>query len=115
MPRRTSSFRLFDVLGIRVGVDASWFVVLFVVIFLLSTDFRRELRTSDGVAYGTAVAAALLFFGSIVLHELGPAPAGRRMGLAPPSIGVCFCGGRARPPRPPRTPGEEFKMAAAGP
>src|SRR3954453_10222088 len=115
MPRRTSSFRLFNVLGIRVGVDASWFVVLFVVIFLLSTDFRRELRTSDGIAYGTAVAAALLFFGSIVLHELGHALAARRMGIDTHSIDLWFFGGLARLPRDAPTPGEEFKMAAAGP
>src|SRR3954451_20558909 len=102
MPRRASSFRLFNVLGIRVGVDASWFVVLFVVIFLLSTDFRHELNTSDGVAYGTAVDAALLFFGSIVLHELGHALAARRMGIDTLSIDLWFFGGGApRSPRPP--------------
>src|SRR3954453_21357019 len=105
MPRRTSSFRLFDVLGIRVGVDASWFVVLFVVIFLLSTDFRRELRTSDGVAYGPAVAAALLFFGSIVLHELGHALAARRMGIDTHSIDLWFFGGLARLSPAPPPPG----------
>jgi Zn-dependent protease len=115
MPRRSSSFRLFDVLGIRVGVDASWFVVLFVVIFLLSADFRRELAASDGVAYGTAVAAALLFFGSIVLHELGHALAARRMGIETKSIDLWFFGGLARLSRDSRNPGEEFKMAAAGP
>jgi Zn-dependent protease len=115
MPRRASSFRLFNVLGIRVGVDASWFVVLFVVIFLLSADFRRELSASDGVAYGTAVAAALLFFGSIVLHELGHALAARRMGIDTLSIDLWFFGGLARLSRDARTPGEEFKMAAAGP
>lgn len=113
--RRPTSFRLFDLAGIRVGVDASWFVVLFLVIFLLSTQFKAALSASDGVAYATAVAATLLFFGSIVLHELGHALAARREGIETKAIDLWFFGGLARLSRDARTPGEEFRMAAAGP
>src|SRR4051794_8081108 len=94
--RRSTSFRLFDLMGIRIGVDGSWFVVLFLVIFLLSAQFKSALDASAGVAYAPAVAAALLFFGSIVLHELGHALAARRQGIETRAIDLWFFGGLAR-------------------
>jgi Zn-dependent protease len=115
MVRRSGTIRLATVLGIRVGVDASWFVVLFLVIFQLSTQFRRTLDSSDTVAYVTAVASALLFFASIVLHELGHALAARREGIETANIDLWFFGGLARLSRDSQTPGEEVRIAAAGP
>jgi Zn-dependent protease len=115
MARRPGSLKLVEVFGIRVGVDASWFVVLFLVIFALSAQFRDTLDASDGVAYITAVASALLFFASIIVHELGHALAARREGIETSSIHLWFFGGLARLSRDARTPGEEFRMAAAGP
>jgi Zn-dependent protease len=115
MARRPGSLKLAEVFGIRIGVDASWFVVLFLVIFALSAQFRDTLNASDGVAYLTAVASALLFFASIVLHELGHALAARREGIETSSIHLWFFGGLARLSRDARTPGEEFRMAVAGP
>jgi Zn-dependent protease len=115
MTRRPGSLKLVEIFGIRVGVDASWFVVLFLVIFALSAQFRDTLDSSDGVAYVTAVASALLFFASIIFHELGHALAARREGIETSSIHLWFFGGLARLSRDARTPGEEFRMAAAGP
>ena len=78
---RRSSIKLVDVFGIRIGVDASWFLVLFLMIFLLSGSFRQELHSSDGVAYLTTVATVLVLFGSLIVHELGHAIAARRQGI----------------------------------
>lgn len=115
MVRRSGTIRLATVLGIRVGVDASWFVVLFLVIFQLSSAFRKTLDASDTVAYVTAVASALLFFASIVLHELGHALAARREGIETANIDLWFFGGLARLSRDSQTPREEARIAAAGP
>jgi Zn-dependent protease len=112
---RARSYKLVDLFGIRVGVDASWFVVLFVVIYLLSGSFQDVLDSSDGVAYATAVASALLFFASIVVHELGHALAARSRGIETSRIDLWFFGGLARLSRDSRTPGEEFWIAIAGP
>jgi hypothetical protein len=50
----------------------SWFIILFFVIFFLSGSFKNALAdSSDTVAYVTAVASAMLFFASLILHELG--------------------------------------------
>jgi Zn-dependent protease/CBS domain-containing protein len=101
--------------GIRIGVDASWFLVLFLMIFFLSDRFREALTSSSIVAYTTAVISALLFFASIVLHELGHALAARRQGIEVTGIDLWFLGGLAKLSRESDTPGEEFKVAAAGP
>ena len=78
---RSGSIQLARIFGIRIGVDVSWFIVLFFFIFILSGSFRTTLQSSDTTAYATAVASALLFFASLVLHELGHALVARRLGI----------------------------------
>jgi Zn-dependent protease len=115
MLRRPGSIKLLDVAGIRIGVDGTWFFMLFLLIFLLSGSFRSALHSSDGVAYLTTVATVLLFFASLVLHELGHAFIARRQGIHVSRIELFLFGGLTEMSRDARTPGEEFKIAAAGP
>jgi Zn-dependent protease len=115
MLRRPGSIKLFDLFGIRIGVDASWFLILFVMIFWLTPNFRPELHSSDGVAYLTTVVTVLLFFGSLIMHELGHAIAARRQGIEIRRIDLFLFGGLTQMSRDARTPSEEFKIAAAGP
>jgi Zn-dependent protease len=112
---RSGSIQLARILGIRVGVDASWFVVLFLVIFWLSDSFQDTLGGSDTTAYLTAVASALLLFASIVVHELGHAIAARRNGIDVAGITISPLGGFALMSRESRTPREELEVAGAGP
>lgn len=115
MFRRSTSIRLFDVFGIRVGVDASWFLILFLMIFWLSGPFRDTLRSSDGVAYITTVVSVLLLFGSLIVHELGHALVARRQGIEVRQIDLFLFGGLTRMGRDAASPGEDFKVAIAGP
>ena len=115
MIRRPGSIKLLDLAGIRIGVDGTWFLMLFLMIFLLSGSFRSALHSSDGVAYLTTVATVLLFFGSMILHELGHALAARRQGITVTRIELYLFGGLTEMSRDARTPAEEFKVAAAGP
>jgi Zn-dependent protease len=110
-----SSIQLVRLFGIRIGVSASWFIVLFLFIFLLSDSFRDVLGGSDTQAYLVAVIAALLFFVSLILHELGHAVVARRNGIEVTGIDLWFFGGIAKLSRDSHTPGEEFRIAAAGP
>lgn len=112
---RTGSIQLARIFGIRVGVDASWFVVLFVAIFLLSGAFRGPLGSSGTVAYLTAVASVLLLFASIVVHELGHALVARRHGIEITGITISPLGGFAMMSRESRSPREELSVALAGP
>ncbi|MGH2984010.1 MAG: site-2 protease family protein [Solirubrobacterales bacterium] len=108
---------LLHVRGIRIGVDYSWFLVLFLIIIWLSASYRDVLgpETSDGEAYTLALASALLFFGSILLHELGHALVAIRHGIGISGITLWMFGGVARMERDSDSPGTEFKIAIAGP
>jgi Zn-dependent protease len=109
-----SSLQLFKVSGIRVGVHPTWFVILFLFIIWTNGSFEDAITTPDQ-GYVAAVIAAFLFFGSIVLHELGHAFAARREGIGVGGVDLFFFGGFMRAMRDSETPGEEFRVAAAGP
>jgi Zn-dependent protease len=110
------SLTLFHVRGIRITVDWSWFIVLFLVIFWLSDFYGDILGDPDGlVPYALAVASALGFFGSIVLHELGHAFVAIRNGIGISSIQLWVFGGLARLDRDADSPSTEFKVAVGGP
>jgi Zn-dependent protease len=114
MPRR-SNFQLARIFGIRIGVSGSWFFVLFLLIYYLSDYFHKILGGSQSTAYVVAVAGALAYFGSLILHELGHALMARRLGIPIAGIDLWFLGGLSQMRREPDTPGQEFKIAAAGP
>ncbi len=115
MPRRSTSIKLMDLFGLRIGVDASWFVILFLLIFLLSGPFRQTLHSSDALAYLTTVVSVLLLFVSLIVHELGHAVVARRQGIAVKRIDLFLFGGLTHMSRDAATPGEDFKIAIAGP
>jgi len=112
-----SGLTLFRVRGIRIAVDFSWFIVLFLIIIWLSASYRDQLGLDSGDTepYLLAVASALLFFGSILLHELGHAAVAIRRGIGVSGITLWMFGGVARLDRDSDTPGTEFKIAIAGP
>lgn len=112
-----SGITLFHVRGIRIGVDWSWFIVLFLVIFFLSDFYADVLDESRGSAdaYVLAVATAIGFFGSILLHELGHAFVAMRRGVRISSIQLWIFGGVARMERDADSPATEFQIAIAGP
>jgi Zn-dependent protease/CBS domain-containing protein len=115
MPFGGGSIQVARVFGIRVGVNASWFLVLFIVILSLSSSFKNILGGSGQRAYVVAVASALLFYLSIVLHELGHALVARAKGIKVDRIDLWLFGGVAELRSQPETPGDEFAVAAAGP
>jgi Zn-dependent protease len=109
-----TSLRLATVFGIRVGVNASWFLVLFLFIYWLQDSFG-DILGDDSLGFVTAVAAAFGFFGSILLHEFGHALAARREGIDVNGIDLFFFGGVMKMSRDTSTPGQEFRVAVAGP
>jgi Zn-dependent protease len=113
----SGAIKLFNLRGIRISVDYSWFLILFLIIFSLSGYYRDVIGAQDDSIepYGLAVASALLFFGSILLHELGHAFVAIRRGIGIDGITLWMFGGVARLQRDSDTPGTEFKVAVAGP
>src|ERR671917_2622164 len=107
------SIQLARVFGIRIGVDISWFLVLFIIIYWL-TDYYQEIGAGSD-AFLLATVSALLFFLSIVLHELGHAVVAIRNGIPILGIDLWLFGGVAKLGRDTDSPGVEFRVAAAGP
>ena len=107
--------RLFNAFGFRIGADISWFVVLFLMIYLLSQPFRETLHSSDGIAYLTTVISVLLLFASMLAHELGHALVARRQGIEVAGIDLYLFGGLTQMSRDVATAAEDFKVAVAGP
>jgi Zn-dependent protease len=108
---------LFHVGRIRIEVDWSWFFVLFLFIVWQSQYYGDVLGEAGSAStpFLLAVAAALGFFGSIVLHELGHAFVAIRNGIGISSIRLWIFGGMARMDRETDGPAAEFKVAIAGP
>src|SRR5215210_22445 len=100
------SIQLARVFGVRIDVDASWFIVLFLIIWSLSGYYDD---------FALAVISALLFFHSILLHELGHAVVAMRNGIPILGIDLWMFGGVAKMGRDTDSPGVEFRVAVAGP
>src|SRR5919198_2536180 len=109
------SIQLARVFGVRIGVDPSWFVVLFLVIWSLSASFKDIYPGHDTKAFTLATLSALLFFASVVLHELGHAVVAMRNGIGIAGIDLWMFGGVAKMQRDTDSPGLEFRVAIAGP
>ncbi|MBA3301163.1 MAG: site-2 protease family protein [Thermoleophilaceae bacterium] len=110
-----SSIQLGRVFGVRIGVDPSWFFVLFLIIWSLS-GLYQDLFPGEGTkAFLLATLSALLFFLAVVLHELGHAVAAMRAGIGIVGIDLWLFGGVAKMKRDTDSPGVEFKVAVAGP
>ncbi|HEY3492035.1 MAG TPA: site-2 protease family protein [Solirubrobacterales bacterium] len=109
------SITLFHFRGIKVSVDWSWFLVLFLVIVFMTGQFEDLLGESGGEPFVLAILAAVGFFGSILLHEFGHAIVAMRNGIGISGIQLWIFGGMARMDREADSPATELKVALAGP
>ena len=110
------SIPLVRVFGIRVGVDPSWFLALFLFIWWLTGYYQDALPgKNDSGAFLLATATALLYFASILLHELGHALVAIRNKIPIAGIDLWLFGGIARMTRDTPSPGVEFRVSIAGP
>jgi Zn-dependent protease len=109
------SIQLARVFGIRIGADVSWFIFLFLLIWLQSSQYKDQFPGNDTKAFGLAVASAFLFVLSILLHELGHAAVAIRNGIGIAGIDLWLFGGLAKMRKDADTPGVDFRIAAAGP
>lgn len=113
--RLRSRFQLARIRGIPISVGPSWFLVLFLYIFLFTPYFEEVLGGSHGTAYLVTVASVLSLFFTLILHELGHALVARRNGLEVAGIELWALGGLTRTTGTAQTPGAQLRIAAAGP
>jgi Zn-dependent protease/CBS domain-containing protein len=113
----TSSFELGRIAGIRIGVNWSWLVVFALIVWSLASAVFPDQNEglSDATYVVMAIVAALLFFASILLHELGHAVQARREGMEIEGITLWLFGGVAQFRGMFPSAGAEFRIAVAGP
>src|SRR5213594_528707 len=110
------SIRVARLLGIDVRIHFSWFLIFFIVVLSLADSFASENVTwSDTKSFVIAVIAAVLFFLSVLGHELAHAVVARRFRMSVTSITLFVLGGVANLAKEPPSAMSEFLMAAAGP
>jgi Zn-dependent protease len=112
-----TGFRIGRILGIELRVHPSWFVIVALVMWMLATvalpaDFP-DLATP--VRLAMALAITLLFFASLLAHELGHSAVALARGIPVHRITFFLFGGMAQTAHDSRSPAEEFLIAIAGP
>ena len=112
-----STITLGRIAGIRIGINWSWLIVFVLITWSLkSSVFPQTNPGLSNTAYLVmAVVAALLFFGSLLLHELGHAIQARREGMEIEGITLWLFGGVASFRSMFKSAGSEFRIAIAGP
>ncbi len=112
-----SGFRLFRIGSIDIRIDYSWFVIFLLVLWSLSAGyFPRVLPGQSAVLYWLAgLAATLIFFLSILAHELSHSWMAIRSGIAIPAITLFLFGGVSHMEEEPKDPKTEVKIAIVGP
>ena len=112
-----SGFRLGSIFGFEIRVDFSWFVILFLIVWSFSGVVfpARYPNQSSQVYFAMGVVAALLFFGSILAHELSHSLVARSKGIPVEGITLFIFGGIAHTRMEAENPGDEFVIAGVGP
>lgn len=112
-----SSLKLGKLWGIPIGLHLSWFLVFGLITWSLAAGyFPLEYPQLTPAAYWLlGGVTSVLFFASVLLHELGHSILALRNQVPVHSITLFIFGGVARISREPRTPGAEFRIAIAGP
>ncbi len=101
--------------GIDVFLHWSWFIIFAVLFWALLEFFRVNVSAPGFVRVLCALLTALLFFSSVLLHELSHSVVANRNGVPIGRITLFVFGGVAQMEKDVPTPRVEFKMALAGP
>jgi Zn-dependent protease len=111
-----TSWRVGRIAGIEIRIDSSWAVIALLItysMYLRASVLYPELSGSGAVALG--ILATVLFFGSVLVHELAHALVSQARGIRVQDITLFLFGGATRARVDSRGPGDEFLIALVGP
>lgn len=113
----SNAVKLFSISGFDIKIDPSWLIIAALIAWSLSQHyFPATLPGETAAAYlYMSVVATLLFFASLLLHELAHSVAARHFGLSVGGITLFLFGGVAELESEPHSPMVEFLVAIAGP
>jgi Zn-dependent protease/predicted transcriptional regulator len=111
-----AQIKLGRIFGVEIGLHYSWFLIAFLITFSLEGEFQtNNPQWSDLLRWTSAVVTALLFFISIVVHELSHAVVAKARGLPVRSITLFALGGVAQIEKEAADAKTEFWMGIVGP
>ncbi len=105
------------IFGISVRLHYSWFLIFALITWALAANYFPATYPSWSLAMkiGAGLITSLLFFGSVLFHELMHSLVALREGIQIQSITLFVLGGVSQMTGEPKTAGDEFRMAGAGP
>jgi Zn-dependent protease/predicted transcriptional regulator len=108
--------RIGQLFGIEIRIDWSWLLIFLLVTWNLASVFG-QVRSEWGVlmVWGLSALAALLFFASVLAHEVAHSLVAEAQDIPVRSITLHLFGGVSNIQREPDSPGSEFVMAILGP
>ena len=114
---RSHGIELFKMAGIQIAIDWSWLVTFWLVLVSLSAGYFPHEYPGYGAGryWGVGTVATLLFFASVVIHELSHALVGNRLGQEVRRITLFIFGGMAHLSGEPRSAAVELAITAVGP
>ncbi|HET9015606.1 MAG TPA: site-2 protease family protein [Thermomicrobiaceae bacterium] len=102
--------------GIEIRVDVSWVLIFLLVTWDLTSILPQfNAAWSTGTIWALAVLGALLFFLSVLTHELAHSLMARARGISVNSITLFLFGGVASIQREPDSAGSDFLITIVGP
>lgn len=113
MPRGTG-LKIGRVLGIPIYLHSSWFLIFALITYSYATGLA-DTQWSPPQRWTIGIVVSILFFGSLLFHELSHSVVALHYKIPVASITLFIFGGVARITREPKTAGQEFQIAAAGP
>jgi Zn-dependent protease/predicted transcriptional regulator len=113
---QSQGIRVGRVLGIPIFLDYSWILIFALITLSLSLQFTQQFsHWTNAAHWGVGAVTSLLFFASVVFHELAHSVVAQRYKIKVLSITLFLFGGLARIGREPSKPIQEFNIAIAGP
>jgi Zn-dependent protease/predicted transcriptional regulator len=113
---RRTGIKIGRVFGIPIFVHLSWFLIFALITYSLGDEFgARYPQWNSRQLWSLGLLTSLLFFGSVLFHELSHSAVARYYRIPVASITLFFFGGIASITRDPDRASQEFLMAAAGP
>jgi Zn-dependent protease/predicted transcriptional regulator len=111
-----TGFRIGRVLGIPIHLHTSWFLLFALITFSWVSYFTSQHpQWSSSQHWAAGILSSLLFFSSVLFHELGHSVVALRYKIPVVSITLFVFGGLARIGRDAKTALQEFNIAVAGP
>lgn len=111
-----SSWRVGRIAGIEIRIDTSWALIALLITYSFYLRFSFIYRgLSPGSRVSLAILGAILFFGSVLVHELAHALMARARKIRVQDITLHLFGGATRAKVESRGPADEFVIAAVGP